>query len=299
MAYWLAAAIGALGLVAAGALGYLRYAGTVGARELLVPAPSVPKSDPADYGLNAADVSLTTEDGLRLAAWLVPARSDTKAAIALFHGHTASRSQLLPYARFLSERFHCLLVDMRGHGDSAAAPASLGAHEARDVLAAIEWLAAKGHGPIGAWGMSMGGAAALIAAADEPRIAGVVTDCTFDAAAHPIAGRAAQRGYPLPGLVARAVLRTVERRLEADLLRRTPAWAIARIAPRPVLVIHGAADETTPLGYGRALYEAAGQPREWLEVPGAGHTEAHARAGAEYEARVTAFFTRALALDIV
>ena len=56
----------------------------------------------------------------------------------------------------------------------------------------------------------------------------------------------------------------------------SPMELVGRIAPVPLLVVHGDADKYFPLGHAEALYAAAGEPRElWIE-PGFGHAEAAA-----------------------
>ena len=75
-----------------------------------------------------------------------------------------------------------------------------------------------------------------------------------------------------------------------------PESLIARISPRPVLIIHGELDNAAcTVDDARRLYRAAGDPRELWIVPGAGHCGAHAAAPQAYEERVLGFFDRALA----
>ena len=46
---------------------------------------------------------------------------------------------------------------------------------------------------------------------------------------------------------------------------------IDRIAPRPVLLLHGARDDVVPVADAQALYDRAGDPRELIILPEAGH----------------------------
>jgi fermentation-respiration switch protein FrsA (DUF1100 family) len=43
--------------------------------------------------------------------------------------------------------------------------------------------------------------------------------------------------------------------------------------PCPVLFIHGERDSIIPLKLGRALYEAANEPKTWFPIPGADHND--------------------------
>ncbi|MNS32400.1 esterase [compost metagenome] len=290
---WLPLA-GAVALGGAALAAYLIEAGRRGASELLRPSPGQPLEDPAHYGLEAEVVRVPTADGLSLGAWYVPAAAPTDRAIALFHGHSAARSQLLRYARFLHPHFNCLLVDFRGCGDSEGAHSSMGYFEADDVEAGVAWLQTRGMRRIGALGLSMGGAAVIRAAARNPAIHAVVTDGTFDRVGHVIAKRAGDRGYPFPRLVARSVTREADRCLGARLGASDPVDLIASIAPRPVLIVHGEADTTSPVANARRLYAAAHEPKELLVVPGAAHGDCWATAPLAYERRVGGFFRRHL-----
>ena len=49
------------------------------------------------------------------------------------------------------------------------------------------------------------------------------------------------------------------------------AGAVGRLSPRPVIFIHGDADEVLPDTCSRDLYERAGEPKEALFYPGCGH----------------------------
>jgi fermentation-respiration switch protein FrsA (DUF1100 family) len=51
----------------------------------------------------------------------------------------------------------------------------------------------------------------------------------------------------------------------------TPINWVDRISPRPLLVIHGDADELVPLEHAQSLYQKAREPKELKIIPGAGH----------------------------
>jgi len=69
---------------------------------------------------------------------------------------------------------------------------------------------------------------------------------------------------------------------------------VARIAPRPLLVIHGAADTTVRPGHAQRLVDAAGEPKEFWLLPGVGHVGAYFADRTAYVDRVAGFFGRAL-----
>lgn len=288
------AALAVAALAGAGLAAYLAVAAKRGADEIMKPEPTQTPEAPEGYGLAAEAVTIETEDGLKLQAWYVPSERESDKAVALFHGHSASRAQLLPYARFLREEHHCLLVDFRASGDSEGEFSSLSVFEARDVLAAVRWLEVRGHGSIGVWGMSMGGAAAIRAAARTRAIKALVTEGTFDRVEHVIAKRARDRRYPFPRLVGRAVAREVARRLALPADLPQPVDLIGALSPRPVLVVHGTQDATSAPDNAMRLYKAAGYPKALYMVEGAGHTLCRDCEPQEYERRVLEFFRRSL-----
>ncbi|MGH9021621.1 MAG: alpha/beta hydrolase [Acidimicrobiia bacterium] len=125
-------------------------------------------------------------------------------------------------------------------------------------------------------GSSAGGALGVCLAAEDPRVRGVVTlaaPATFSAwAANPLAlaemakraGVLRSPGYPPDPVV-----------WAEPLLRIEPLPAAAKLAPRPLLVIHGDADEVVPVGDARSYAAAGGVSAELRVVPGAGHRLRH------------------------
>ena len=51
----------------------------------------------------------------------------------------------------------------------------------------------------------------------------------------------------------------------------SPLKWIDKISPRPLLLIHGKKDDLVPVEHARRLYEKAGEPKELVIIPGAGH----------------------------
>jgi fermentation-respiration switch protein FrsA (DUF1100 family) len=58
----------------------------------------------------------------------------------------------------------------------------------------------------------------------------------------------------------------------------------------PVLIIHGDNDRMVPYAMGRALYEAANEPKWFWTVEGARHLNIVAVAGPQYSARLREFY---------
>jgi dipeptidyl aminopeptidase/acylaminoacyl peptidase len=253
---------------------------------------------PADVGLEFEPVRLTSTDGVRLVAWYVPCRG-ARAGIVLCHGYRACRQYMVDLLPFLHRAgFAVLAFDFRGMGESGGSKCSFGHTEKEDVKTAVRSLEERARIParhIGVFGHSMGGAAAIMAAAEDPEIGAVVSDSGFARLDQMIAQRFRRLGLGGAGRSLSICTRWWAERMcgfaAGDV---APAVVAARIAPRPLLIIHGEQDTYTPPAQARALFAAAREPKELWIVPHASHVACHEAAKEEYERRVAAFFRRAL-----
>jgi uncharacterized protein len=290
-------AVGRLVGLVAGA--YLGYVAIRGSRLLVRPEvrPFEPEelgspATPADIGLEYEPVRFTTDDGVTLSGWLIPAGRETRTAVIVLHGFSGNRlAELAAFVPWLAERHHVLQFDFRGHGESGSGYVTLGSHERRDVAAAVDFLRSRGLGPIGLFGVSMGATIGIIAAPDLP-VAAVVADSAFAELHHPIGNRLRESGYPFAGVGSRAIVAAAALRTRSrlpDAIRH-----VARIAPRGLLVIAPKEDQLISWRQGLRLFETAGEPKELLVVDGAGHAEAYAVDPEAYRRRVLDFLERHL-----
>ena len=292
-----ARAIGQLVGLVTGA--YLAWVAVRGSRLLVRPEvrPFVPDdpegpATPGDLGLDYETVRFTTDDGVTLSGWLVPAARPTRTAVVVLHGFSGHRlPELAAFVPWLREEHHVLQFDFRGHGESDASITTLGVLERRDVSAAVRFLSGRGLGPVALFGVSMGAAVAIVAAPHLP-VAAVVADAAYAEIHHPIANRMREVGYPLAGVGARAIVAAASLRTRARLA--DPLRAVALIAPRPLLLIAPRDDQLISWRQSLRLYEAAGEPKELMVVDGAGHAEAYAVDPARYRRRVLEFLRRHL-----
>lgn len=235
-------------------------------------------------GFTAAhrDVMLRAGDGVRLAASHLAGPLGPPAtvpAVALVPGFGAHRRKpaYVRLAEGLAAHAAVLVVDARGHGGSRGA-CTLGDRESLDVAAAARWLRERGHVWVAAVGASMGGVAVLRAAAGDARtdiaaVCAISTPAVWgarDTRAARAFARIVARGW-YRGL-AGAALRVRITRTWAEVER--PIDLAGRVAPRPLLLVHGADDHFFGAEQARLLYDAARRPRTlWLEPAGFGHAE--------------------------
>lgn len=249
----------------------------------------------AAHGATLQPVRLTAADGVPLAGWLFARRAGASTGTVLVaHGSYGSRDHATPYAAFLLDAgFDVLAPDARGHGESGGF-GTYGVLEADDVQRWAAWARARQPGAcVYAVGSSMGAAEVLMAEASRPAFCAIVADSAFatflDAGLDRIAKRLplgeAGRWVGLPAAYAGAGY--VRARYGVNLLDANPEAAIERIRT-PVLLIHGDADENTPVYHARAL--AAAQPAAtlWI-VAGATHTASWRVEPEAFPRRIVAF----------
>jgi fermentation-respiration switch protein FrsA (DUF1100 family) len=235
---------------------------------------------PATFGLQFKDVEFQTSDGVKLSGWLVPSR-DRHATIIYSHGLFRSRAELLERAGELARLgYGALLYDSRNHGLSGPARVGLGYNERLDVEAAVRYLREEIRTPdrIVLFGISMGATAALLAAAETPDPAAVISDSSFlsfkDTVDHHVKLFLRLPSFP----VANELRFFIERRAGFDGSQFNAVEAVKRIGDRPVLFIAAAHDRRMPPEIAAQLYQASSSPgRDLLIVDGPG-SEVHAHA---------------------
>ena len=228
---------------------------------------------PQDYGLRHEEVEIRTADGETLAAWWVPAEN-ARGAVLFFHGNAGNISHRLDYLLMFNRlRLTTLIVDYRGYGRSTGSPSEAGTY--LDAEAAWEYLRharlARPENVVIA-GESLGGAVATwLAAKVEPRA--VLLFSTFTSATD----------------------------LGADVYWFLPVRILSRIGydnlehlksiRAPVFIAHSRNDDIVPFRHGRKLYEAAREPKAFLEMRG-GHNDGFIFMRTEWVAELAAFLDR-------
>jgi fermentation-respiration switch protein FrsA (DUF1100 family) len=146
-----------------------------------------------------------------------------------------------------------------------------------DLSHAVDVLSER-HDIGGVWlaGSSTGGSLAIVLAAEDQRVRGVATL----AAPASFSEWAANPAGLLSDARALGIIRHAEYPPDVGEWGRrfaevSPMASAAKLAPRPLLLIHGDQDEVIPLSDARALYEAAYGTADLRVVAGAGHRLRH------------------------
>jgi uncharacterized protein len=282
MRTWKLAAMAAP-VVAVGALGsaLVWYS-----RRWIVPPRVVFEPPHADH---VEEARFRTADGIALYGWLLRGEPG-RPALILCHGYQRSMEEPFALAIELRERgFTVMMFDFRGCGRSGGRYTTIGRYEPEDVVAAAGWLRRRlgPDVPIGVHGISMGGSAAIEAAARCPAIGAVVADSAF---AH-LTGAVEHRFSTLRGMnlhAHRATMHIAERMVNGRVAHVRPIASTGR-------TIHGGRDGIVPPHHADELYAAAGEPKQLWLLPDSTHAMARLDAPEEYVARVADFFAAALA----
>ncbi|MBI5085313.1 MAG: alpha/beta hydrolase [Acidobacteria bacterium] len=218
----------------------------------------------------AQDVWITP----RLHAWWKPA-PEARCATLFLHGNAGNVTHRAPAMIEIAAAGSSVLVpDYRGYGRSSGWPTESGVYD--DARLAWRHLLAQGFAPnrIILHGESLGTAVA-VRLASEVRPAGIILEAPFPSA-RAVAARV------LPGLGPLLVW-GFDSRSRVGLVRA------------PLLFIQGDRDEVIDYSLGRALYDAAPQPKEFWTVPGAHHNDIQFAAGPAYRERLRLFMINACA----
>ncbi len=238
------------------------------------PKPTPHSTDPEAFGIPFESVRFPTEDGGSLHGWWIPGKNDAPVLI-LIHGWENNAERLMGYFRELQPLgYNLLAFDARSHGDSSYTVKTSVWSYTEDTLAAVRYVRDRNgdDARIGLVGFSIGGGAAINAAAHT---AGIQTVLTVGAVAHPLEVMRLtfdRKGIPYVPLVW-MLFKYLELRYRIRFDRIAPVRHIGKVQA-PIFLIHGENDCIVLPDQSRQLLEA-GDPdstRIWI-APGLGHGE--------------------------
>src|SRR5262245_5863696 len=209
---------------------------------------------PDAQGLKYETVALRTADGETLDAWWVPT-DDARGTVLFFHGNAGNISHRIAYlAMFHRLRYSTLIVDYRGYGKSTGTPSEAGTYQ--DAQAAWNYLRDVRRA--------------------QPRDLVIVGESLGGAVASWLAARVG------PGALVLLSTFTSATSLGAEVYWFLPVRLLSRFGydnlgnlqriRSPVFVAHSAQDDIIPYAHGQRLFEAAHEPKAFLEMRG-GHND--------------------------
>ena len=208
------------------------------------------QATPGDTGLAHEEVYLTTSDGLKIHGWFLP-HAQPRATLLFLHGNGGNISHRLEKLRIYNQlELSVFIIDYRGYGQSEGSPSEQGTY--LDAEAAWKYLTQDRKIPAGniiIYGESLGGAVATWLAT-RVNAGALIIESVFTSIQD-----MGKQYYPyLPvKLIARI---------------KYPVIDYITAISYPVLVIHSPADDVVPFRMGKEVYEAANQPKDFLEITG-------------------------------
>ena len=242
---------------------------------------------PGALGVAFEDVHFEASDGVKLHGWFVPARAGGPGApggaggagetptLIWFHGNGGNLSHRVENIALLHQKVaaNIFIFDYRGYGRSEGTPSEEGTY--RDAEGAVRYLLSRkdvDEDRLIHFGRSLGASVALEEALRRPP-AGMILESPFTSV-----GAMAQKLYLLP------IGRFLKTRY--DNLSKIKKFRL------PLLVLHGDRDGIVPLSMGRALFEAANDPKDFYVIKGAGHNDSYVTGGEAYFRRLASFIQK-------
>jgi pimeloyl-ACP methyl ester carboxylesterase len=294
MKKWLIITLSILGVLILAFIGISAYLGYSLTRVERVPVAG----SPADINLAYEDVSFPSlYKDLTLRGWFLPAENSDR-VIIMVHGNGSNRNvadsgSLNIAGELVRHGFNVLMFDLHGCGESDGNTVSGGYYEKDDLKGAVAYVRQRGYEKIGVMGFSLGAVSALLAAAEDTEIDGVVADSSY-ADLNDIMEPEFAKRTKAPKIFLRPILFMIKIIYGVDFTAIRPVEVVAKIAPRPILFIHGEADDMIPVEHARRLLEASQNPANILWIVPGGHTSAYHDYPIEFIERVTSFFNAAL-----
>jgi len=247
------------------------YVRIVESTSLFIPSQQV-KSIPEDMGIPYEDITFRTKDDVFLNGWLIKAddAAGTTSTLIYFHGNAGNIGDRFDkIALFHQLGVNLFIIDYRGYGNSKGSPSEEGVY--LDAQAAYDYLMTRNDinkAKIISYGVSLGGAVA-VDLAQKRKVAGLICESTFSSAA--------DMGKKIMPFIPSFLLN-----IKFDSLSKI------KDIDCPKLFIHSKQDTTVPYKLGRKLFEAAGEPKSFLEI-GGDHNDGYFESRRDFSSGVAEF----------
>lgn len=232
-------------------------------------------------------ISFQTENNITLNGWYLPGTNG--AGIIALPGAWGNANTMDEEMRFLHEAGYSVMTYETRICGNPPSQTSLGYTEKADLKIALDLMSQRPEvdpNRIGVFGHSMGGATAIMVAAEDKRIKALVATGNYGDLALDI------RGGEHESLISRWtrswIMRFYEWETGVEIEKVSPLNVIGEISPRAVLLMHGSEEIAESMGMEQ--FEAAHEPKELWIVPGAGHGGYLETAPDEYVSRTLQFF---------
>jgi hypothetical protein len=247
---------------------YLRY---FEKRNLYFPLRTI-EATPEDINLDYESVTFMTKDGVQLVGWFIPAKT-SRATLIFCHGNGGNISHRLEKIRIFNNlNLDVLIFDYRGYGMSEGSPSEKGLYLDAEVvynyLVNEKRITTK---KIVVYGESLGAAVAVDLASK-----------------HDLAGIIIEGGFTSVKDMAKKILPFIPTFIYAS---RFDSLEKIKNIKSPKLIFHSVDDEIVPFELGKKLFDAAAEPKEFVELRG-GHNDAFLNSQDMFITKIDSFINR-------
>ena len=233
-------------------------------------------------------VVLRAEGKTDLEAWKIPCENP-RGTVALFHGHAAAKSQLLPDARAFHEMgFEVWMLDFFGSGGSSGHSTSIGFFEADDVKRLADFIRADTPHPLILYGVSMG-AAAITRDVGELGVKpdGVILVSSFNRMVDTVAHRVEAVGFPRSP-ISQMIVFWGGVQIGINGFKNNPA-DFTRGITCPALVLQGSRDPIVHDDEAKELFDNLAGPKKLVTFEGGGHANFLSFDPAKWRAKISSW----------
>ncbi|MBY0403081.1 MAG: alpha/beta hydrolase, partial [Cyanobacteria bacterium] len=226
-----------------------------------------------------APMKFKSLDGTNLQGYWMKAKTPSTKTVILGHGYTADWREMIEVSKKLQDQgFNCFLFDFRAHGKSGGKMTSMGYHEGKDIAAAVHYVNyhfQKQSQSLFYFGHSMGAAAMMLApeslkdfpkslALLRSRLDAIVLDAPYysfqESAEHFIKALSSRLTPQRVQTIAQGLEFITPKYLNipSDFFKFKTGeiFAADALGQKPILLLHGDLDGTTPYSHGQRNYNA-------------------------------------------
>jgi len=240
----------------------------------------------------------TTDDGVDLVGYYVPAVLPSQKTAVLVHGHRTNATMMGYYGDFFHEEgFNVFMADNRGHGASGGDYVGMGWLDRLDYLGWLDLLMEKA-GPETEFvlhGVSMGGSAVLMMSGEAAlpgNVKAIIADCGYTSAYDEFNYHV--KSLHLPSFPIMNIANAATQLLAGYSYREASSVEQVKKAQVPIFIIHGAEDSYNPTFMAYEIYDAIPGEKDLWIVPGAEHGVSYFVDQDEYTGRMKAFYEKYL-----